>query len=70
MSQDGHPTCQICGGLIHSTVYHWNDDRRLPMHADMRHCQSLDPQLFADFMNRNREYLNERGEPVLFGAGQ
>lgn len=62
---DGQPTCQICGGLIYSTIYYWNADRRLAMHADMRHCQSTDPQLFADFMNRNREYINRRGEPVL-----
>ena len=64
---DGCPTCQVCGGLIHSTVYYWNDDQRLPMHADMRHCKSTDPQLFANFMNRNVDYINQRAEPVLLG---
>ena len=62
---DGHPTCQICGGLIYSTIYYWDDDRRLPMHNNMQHCKSTNPQLFADFMNRNVEYINGRGEPVL-----
>lgn len=62
---DEHPTCQICGGVIHSTIYYWNDDRRLPMHGNMRHCKSTDPQLFANFMNRNVEYINRRAEPVL-----
>ena len=65
---DGCPTCQVCGGLIHGKPYYWNDDRRLPIHANMQRCKSTDPQLFADFMNRNREYINGRGEPVLLGA--
>ncbi len=66
---DGCPTCQICGGPIHSTIYYWNDDQRLPMHANMKQCKSLDPQLFADFMTRNKDFINGRGEPVLLDTG-
>ena len=65
MPNNTQPTCQICGGEIKGKPYHWNDDPRLPMHPNMTRCQSLDPQLFADFMNRNVEYINRRGEPVL-----
>lgn len=65
---DGCPTCQVCGGLIHGKPYYWNDDRRLPLHARGRLCGSTDPQLFADFVNRNIEYINGRAEPVLLEA--
>lgn len=62
---DGCPTCQICGGSIHNKPYYWDDNPSLPMHKNMRQCQGDSNVAFAGFMNRNADYLNGRGEPVL-----
>ncbi|KKN60404.1 hypothetical protein LCGC14_0532380 [marine sediment metagenome] len=59
------PTCQICGGLIKGKPYYWDDNSLLPMHANMTRCQGNGNVLFVAFMNRNVEYINRRGEPVL-----
>lgn len=68
---DGCPTCQVCGSLIHRRPYYWNDDPRLPMHPDMRQCRGPNPnEAFAGFMNRNVDYINGRGEPVLLPVGE
>ena len=67
--RQGTPTCQICGGLIQGQPYYWDGNPRLPMHQDMTQCQEPNPQAFCDFMNRNVDYINGRGEPVLLGEG-
>ena len=64
--------CQICGHPITGRTYHWDDDPRLPMHKEMTGCMKAGSpdvnQAFADFMNRNIEFINRRGEPVLLEA--
>lgn len=62
---DGCPTCQICGGLIHTTPHYWDDNPLLPMHRDIRHCQGNGTLLFSAFLGRNIDYIMGRGEPVL-----
>ncbi len=63
---DGRLMCQICGGLIHhGQPYYWDDNPKLPMHKDMTLCQGNSNIAFALFMNRNADYINGRGEPVL-----
>lgn len=62
---DGCPTCQICGGLVHGQPYLWDDNPALPMHKDMTQCQGDGNLAFVGFMNRNVEYINRRGPPVL-----
>ena len=59
--------CQICAGTV-NRPYYWNDDPRLPMHKDTRQCTDSNPQRFADFLNRNVEYINGRGEPALLAT--
>jgi len=58
--------CQVCGqSIAGNKVYLWNNDERLPCHPDLWRCGDRSPQLFADFLNRNRDYINGRGEPSL-----
>lgn len=60
--------CQICGYEIKGKPYFWDDNPQLPMHRDMTKCGDRDPALFCDFMNRNIDFINRRGEPVLIEA--
>lgn len=62
------PICQICGHEITGKAYYWDDDPRLSTHPKMTQCKADNvSQAFCDFMNRNVEYLNRRGEPILIG---
>lgn len=62
--------CQVCGQEIKGTPYYWDDDQRLPMHRNLRQCGPGGTQGFADFLNRNVEYVNRRGPPVRIGEGR
>ncbi len=59
------PICQLCGGPIKGEVYHWNDDERLTMHRGTTTCHDNGLFDMAGFLNRNANYLNGQGEPVL-----
>jgi len=63
------PMCQICGGLILGKPYYWGDNPVLPMHKNMTLCQGESTIAFAAFMNRNVDYINGWGEPVLRQEG-
>lgn len=62
---DERPTCQLCGGPIDGEVYHWNKDDRLTMHRDTVQCLDNGTFGMVDFLNRNADYFNRHGEPVL-----
>jgi len=67
--------CQACGQEVKGHVYYWKGDSRLPMHADLRQCGPVvnglaGAQAFVEFLNRNVEYINGRGPPVLIGEGR
>jgi hypothetical protein len=62
--------CQACGHKIKEQPYYWDGDPRLPLHANLSKCGPVvnglpGAQAFADFLNRNAEYINRRGPPVL-----
>ena len=50
--------CQVCGKIV-KKPYYWNDNPKIPIHKNLKLCG--DQQLFADFLNRNIEYVNRRG---------
>jgi len=58
--------CQCCGKEIKGKPYLWDDDPRLPLHKSLTTCG--DGQLFVDFMNRNMDFINKKGEPVLIAG--
>lgn len=62
---DERPICQLCGGPIDGEVYHWNDNILLTMHRYNTACLDSGTFGMAGFLNRNADYLNGRGEPVL-----
>lgn len=62
--------CELCGGLIKGKPYYWDGNPLLPTHPNVTRCESANPQQFADFMNRNVEYINGRGPPVLLDTQQ
>lgn len=63
MTTQEAPICQICGKPIQRKLYLWDDDPRLPVHSNQSDCGGL--EAFCAFLNRNKNYINRQGPPVL-----
>lgn len=57
--------CQVCGKPITGKPYYWNNDGRLPMHPSLSLYGPEALQALAEYMNRNKAYINGSDQVVL-----